>query len=462
MRKLRLLSTITLFSGILTAFQVPNRTTDRKPIEPLGTTRSQILDLRAGETVIVSAEPGPAGTPEFDTYIYSEQKVLLARDSPDVVSANFEWTTSTAQRVYVLARNTGNRAGTLLVQVRATSPEAGPVSGARSAQPDNAVVNVYYATNRVPAPPSSEFYGTEPDSQIHYGLCHVSIPRGHKMGELEGPSIWKLEFSPNPEKHVMLTGPPISASEQEFFSTLKKNFGGSPRKQALVFLHGFNTTFTGAALRTAQIAYDLGFDGAAIFYSWPSHGDLSPLGYNADVRNADLTVAELKQFLVGLSERSGVQTVHLIAHSMGGRIMTQALSQLGTAPALPRFKRVILMAPDIDAALFRQLAALMETRADEITLYASSRDLALKASNLYSGYPRAGQGGKNILLVSGITTIDASVADTSLLGALHQYYADSRTILSDLFQLMQGRQAAERFGLRKSQRNGLPYWIFRP
>jgi esterase/lipase superfamily enzyme len=460
MRKYRLLCTIAAFDSILMAFQQPVRITDRKPIEPLGIARSGILDLRAGETVVVSAEAGPAGIPEFDAYIYSDQKILLARDSPDVLSEKFEWRTPVAQRVYVLARNVSERAGMVVVEIR---PAPGSISGARSGDPENAVVNVYYATNRTPSAGSSEPFGTEPapDGSMRFGLCHVSISRDHKMGELEGPSIWKLEFEPNARKHVMLSGPPLTATEQEFFATLKQKIGASAQKQALVFLHGFNTTFTGAALRTAQIAYDLGFDGPAIFYSWPSHGDLSPLGYNADGRNADLSVEQFKQFLEQLSARTGVRTVHLIGHSMGGRILVRTLSEMAATPVAPRFKRVILMAPDIDAALFRQLASQMETRADEITLYASSRDLALKASNFYAGYARAGQGGDKVVLVSGITTIDASSVDTSLLGALHQYYADSRAILSDLFQLMQGRPPSERFGLKRTQKDGLTYWRFR-
>ena len=44
----------------------------------------------------------------------------------------------------------------------------------------------------------------------------------------------------------------------------------APRPEVFVFVHGYNVTFEGAAQRTAQIAYDLKFSGAPIFYSWPS------------------------------------------------------------------------------------------------------------------------------------------------------------------------------------------------
>lgn len=113
---------------------------------------------------------------------------------------------------------------------------------------------------------------------MEYGLCRVSIPRDHKMGELEGPSIWRLEFTPNPAKHVAVVGAPISASERQFFTQLKAKISGSKEKQTLIFIHGFNTTFTGAARRTAQMAYGLGFDGTTMFYSWPLTESSHPSG----------------------------------------------------------------------------------------------------------------------------------------------------------------------------------------
>ena len=41
-------------------------------------------------------------------------------------------------------------------------------------------------------------------------------------------------------------------------------------KQVFVFVHGFNVSFENALRRTAQIAYDLNFDGAPFLFSWPS------------------------------------------------------------------------------------------------------------------------------------------------------------------------------------------------
>jgi hypothetical protein len=52
--------------------------------------------------------------------------------------------------------------------------------------------------------------------------------------------------------------------------------------------------------------------------------------------------------------------------------------------------------------------------------------------------------------------------DTSMLGVYHQYYADNKTILSDLFQLMRGAPVANRFGLKAIKINAGSYWSFQP
>jgi esterase/lipase superfamily enzyme len=49
-------------------------------------------------------------------------------------------------------------------------------------------------------------------------------------------------------------------------------------------VHGFNVSFENALRRTAQIAYDLDFDGAPFLFSWPSRDSL--LSYASDWQSA--------------------------------------------------------------------------------------------------------------------------------------------------------------------------------
>jgi esterase/lipase superfamily enzyme len=298
-------------------------------------------------------------------------------------------------------------------------------------------------------------------SELTRGWFDVSIPRQHRLANIERPSIWRFEFREDPERHFVIVERTVKAAPV-FYAELAARVQRSDRKDAFVFVHGYNVGFDDAVYRTAQIAYDLGFGGAPILFSWPSNG--FALEYVADVNNSDWSVGHLKAFLAEVGANSGATSVYLIAHSMGNRVLTGALERLAadTASApLPRFTHLVLTAPDIDADIFRQLATTIQKTATHVTLYASSNDRALQLSKRINGYPRAGDSGAGIVVVPGIDTIDVSSVDTDFLG--HSYYGDNRSVLSDLFNLIRtGASPEGRFGLREAWRGSARYWIFAP
>jgi esterase/lipase superfamily enzyme len=173
-------------------------------------------------------------------------------------------------------------------------------------------------------------------------------------------------------KHVIL----VSAESQAdavFYRFVNEAISHSDRRDAFIFIHGFNTTFQDAARRTGQIAYDLKFEGAAVFYTWPSQGNKS--GYLVDQNNAEWTVPHLVTFLREFQAKSGARKVSIIAHSTGARILTSALEHLNSDRSTAvRFSQIILAAPDIDKDIFLQLAKAVNHTADRITLYAPSKD----------------------------------------------------------------------------------------
>jgi esterase/lipase superfamily enzyme len=75
----------------------------------------------------------------------------------------------------------------------------------------------------------------------------------------------------------------------EIRQTMQAAREGGEQPHALVFLHGFNVTFEDAAIRAAQIGYDLKVPGATAFFSWPSRGSVA--AYPAD--EASLEASEL-------------------------------------------------------------------------------------------------------------------------------------------------------------------------
>jgi esterase/lipase superfamily enzyme len=291
------------------------------------------------------------------------------------------------------------------------------------------------------------------------GICTVSIPEDHEIGHFESPSLLHLDFKANPQRHIVLTEVAPSAADR-FYKDMRNCVSRSSRKEALVFVHGYNVTFSDAVRRVAQIAFDLKFDGAAVVFSWPSQGKLS--GYTIDETNVEWTVSHLKRFLSEVAARSGAERVHLVAHSMGNRALASALKDLSREPRTrrPKFGEVVLTAPDIDADLFqRDIAPAIVRIAERVTLYASSNDEALKASQEVHGYPRAGDTDNELVIVPGVDTIDVSAVDTSLLG--HSYYGSNGTVLSDLFDLLhENRPPDERQWLRTQYLGSTKYWVF--
>ncbi|MCG6157363.1 alpha/beta hydrolase [Rubinisphaera margarita] len=309
------------------------------------------------------------------------------------------------------------------------------------------IVRVFYGTNRTATGDSrwNRYYGNEP-GELEYGVCEVSIPRSHRYGEIERPSIWRLEFEESADKHILLQNIE-PRSEADFVTELQHDVGRSPLREAFVFIHGYNVTFAQASYRAAQMAHDLRFSGPPILYSWPSRGELS--GYVADLSAADGSTQHLKTFLERVARDSGADRIHLIAHSMGNRVTTEVLSKLADEGAwnrIPRFNQIILAAPDVDASTFKQeIAPRIVQGGERVTIYASAHDRALQASRLVHRSCRLGQGGENLTTfpeLSMIEMVDATGVDFSFFELGHAEYGDA--LLSDVKLALRGYQAEQR------------------
>ncbi|MBL4812684.1 MAG: alpha/beta hydrolase [Rhodobacteraceae bacterium] len=327
-------------------------------------------------------------------------------------------------------------------------------------------VEVFYATDRARTgdPRPAEFYGYG-RGPLELGRAMVTIPETHQPGLVEAPSIWRLEFGPNPARHVVLHSVTPSSAD-EFYAAMNARLEANDASEAFVFVHGFNVRFDAAAKRAAQLAYDMNFHGVPVLYSWPSRG--STVGYIPDTAVVRLSGRRLSLFLDDLVARSGAQTIHLIAHSMGNRALTDALELFalrnGIGPdSAPVFDQVLFAAPDVDAGLFAQMLPTIRPVARRLTLYASEEDWALEASSqLHGDAPRAGQGGAVMLASPSIDSVDMSELGEDMLA--HSYFADDSSALADMVALF-WRNAApnQRCGLEPvAERQAVPLWTYRP
>jgi esterase/lipase superfamily enzyme len=311
---------------------------------------------------------------------------------------------------------------------------------------------------------TGELYGCRP-TETSYGVCTISVPppTNRRIGELNRPlSVWVFEAPENPDKHFMLRHVEEHKDKADFYRSLSAQLAKSESEAALLFVHGYNVSFEDAIFRTAQLAVDLKFPGAPIAFCWPSYAD--PVKYTFDEQHAEVSIPALREVLVDLAERSGAKSVHIIAHSMGNRVLAGALRSMDPAAQQRNkevFRELVLAAPDIDSRVFQsQVLPHIVGNTQHCTLYASSRDRALLISRFFHNYQRLGETEPDLLIASGLDTIDASLVDTSLLG--HSYIGDVASIVSDLHDLVvSGKPPTER-GLVSSERNALTYWSIKP
>lgn len=433
--------------------------------------RSAILEvlhaIPADEALRV--EPDPRAARSGAVYVYRADGSLLNEALLREGVVHAVTTERYAKRqffVYVERQAREDHAG-LWRMFEATADAEPDLPRAKPPQFKKQVYRVWFATDRKATGSSApnDFFGPDRGdigNGLTYGSCEVSIPPDHRMGEMERPVHFILHFAEDPDRHVMITSLAL-APKDAFFAGVAADAQDSADGAVLVFIHGYNVDFAEAARRTGQLAYDLSFDGVPILYSWPSRG--ATLDYISDISSADWSAQHLHDFLVDVARTTGVKTMHVIAHSMGNRALTAAMkSGFPTrADGTPiKFNEVVLTAPDIDAQMFReQIAPAIRGCADRITLYGSSADLALRASKEASHYPRAGDGGADVVVVDGIDTIDVSALDSSFLG--HSYFGESTTVICDMHALLNGHKPpAQRDRLVGAMLGTLAYWKFVP
>jgi len=337
-----------------------------------------------------------------------------------------------------------------LMDIGATEPETIPSHN----------VTLFYGTNRKKTGETdlNGYYGSE-SGELTTGICKVNVPSVHVQGRVERPRWWKLQFRENDDKHITLKD--ISEVETEqFYADLADDMAQLDNKAALIFIHGYNNSFAKAARRAGQIAFDIPFDGLAGFYSWPSMDNAA--AYERDEDLVELAVSPFKKFVIDFIEKTGVEKLHFIAHSMGNRLLCTTLNEISIdgnfGDKLKVLHQVVLAAPDIDQRIFKE-RILPEFQKVGIrrTLYPSPYDMALNFSEIIRvGNPRLGDSGDSIFVEKELDTVDT---DSVKIGGInHSNVFDTKELLTDLHYLLNEGLHPDRRRLVKLEKETKPYW----
>lgn len=244
---------------------------------------------------------------------------------------------------------------------------------------EGTVVPVLVATTRRPTADAGILFTGERGSRLSFAQIDVSVPPGHKSGEIE----WPDRNPGDPSKNFVTTS--VASYDRKAFVAQVRKLAPSRGRRVMVFIHGYNNRFDDAVYRFAQISYDAKTPAVPVLFTWPSRGQL--LAYPYDRESATYSRDALEALLRDLATDPSIQEVNVLAHSMGNWVTLEALRQLAIRNGeIPRkISNVMLAAPDVDVDVARTQVAGMGHRLPRITLFVSQDDRALGISRAISG-----------------------------------------------------------------------------
>ncbi len=127
--------------------------------------------------------------------------------------------------------------------------------------------------------------------------------------------------------------PDVVAAHEAAKSALQAEVGRrlalAPRKEVVLFVHGYANTFEDAALNMGELCHFLGREFVCAVFSWPAGGGkILYLGYDVDRESGEFAEEDLKKTIRMIADTPGLEKIHLLAHSRGTDLLASAVSDL--------------------------------------------------------------------------------------------------------------------------------------
>jgi esterase/lipase superfamily enzyme len=255
--------------------------------------------------------------------------------------------------------------------------------------PGTSHVEMVAVTTREKLDEPAFLFGGGRAEDISFADMVVSIPpdANRQIGEVQYPK----QLPANPETDFVTLKAEV-VTRPRAASAFSRMLRQSHKKEALVFVHGFNTRFEDAVYSFAQILHDSRAyaDVAPVLFTWPSKGKIFAYGYDRD--SSTYSRDALEKLLRHLSDDPQVETISVLAHSMGNWVTLEALRQMAIRDGrvLPKVKLVMLADADVDVGIARQQILTLGPARPHIVLFVSETDRALAASRDFWEAPRLG------------------------------------------------------------------------
>lgn len=259
------------------------------------------------------------------------------------------------------------------------------VRGTYRVAPDRAAAavsteTVFVRTDRV-FDGSPTVFGAERSAVPNHARFEVSIPPNHAVGRIE-----RSRGKVDPDREFTFIDAELQSQEAFLNEINQRLLELAPEEREMtIFVHGYNTNFTEAIQRHAQIMHDFNLDGAAVTFAWSSAANA--LGYIYDRDSAEFASSDLAR-LIEVLQLSRANSIQVIAHSMGSLLTLQAMHQMALSKDFNGWQNldsIFLISPDIDVDLFLRKTGEIGRLPGSFVIFTSSRDRALALSGRITG-----------------------------------------------------------------------------
>ena len=263
-------------------------------------------------------------------------------------------------------------------------PQGKPLFADVPAADQKASIDLLYVTDRAPGTEAAKTlpYSAERSHSMAFGTVTVEFGEGVPWDTLVaqstlskrsvpldlklGPTTELGRFPPisygvEPTPAGLVRTPAAIDAHEKAAAMLQgevaRRLGAAPRKEVVLFVHGYANTFQDASFTMGELCHFLGREFVCAIFTWPAGGSRGLFfGYNVDRESGEFAVHHLKQAIRLIADTPGVEKVHLLAHSRGTDVLVTALRELEIEAYIggllldSRFKvrNIVLMSPDLD------------------------------------------------------------------------------------------------------------------
>lgn len=243
-----------------------------------------------------------------------------------------------------------------------------------------ALQQVFVVTNR--GQDETQNFDQSRSHETAYLKTDVSVPPSHKAGELTYNNR-----NPDPAKDFVIADQTNLGGNAAFERALKRAIAARPaaERDVTIFVHGYNTSYSEALYRMAQMANDMNTRSVSVLFSWPSAAKIA--GYDYDHDSVDFSRDALQQTIRSVTKIAPGRTL-LVGHSMGTMLTMEALRQIEIefpGYSSRNLSGVALISPDIDVDVFKTQLDRFEKLPQPFVVFVNSYDRVLVLSGIVNG-----------------------------------------------------------------------------